>query len=314
MRRWLLFVYLFLLASTVDASPLRGTWHLSNDDRRVQLELSYDQSHYGHTMSIEEFRGLSAADLNTSTEAPAKFQLVREAGTFDFSGTFAGGDGVGRFNFTPDPSYTSRLRSLGVSSDELTDERLFSLAVIDVSSAFIREMQSLGYRESLDRYVAFRIHGATPDFVRQMQSLGYNNLSSDRIVAFRIHGVTPDYVRELKASGYENIESDQLIAFRIHGVTPQFAKDLRDMGVRDLSADRLVAMRIHGVTSDFVRELRDLGYRNLSSDQLVAMRIHGVSTQFIRELANAGYHDVPVEKLVEMRIHGIDADFVRKVK
>lgn len=285
MRRWLLLVYLFLIAATVHADVLRGAWHLSQGERHLQLEMTRGSNHIGHWIDATAFGGLSPSAMNATAETPVHFQLASEAGTFNFDGTFLDGDGVGRFTFTPDASYADRLRSLGVTASELTDERLFSLAILDVSSSFIREMQALGYHEALDRYIAFRIHGATPEFVR-----------------------------DLKAAGYDNVSADRLIAFRIHGVTAQFAGDLRDLAVSDRSADRLVAMRIHGVTTDFVRELGSLGYRNLSSDQLIAMRIHRVTVAFIRELAAAGYRDIPVEKLVAMKIRGIDADFVRKVK
>lgn len=314
MRRYSMIVSLILFPALASAATIRGAWHLSQDDGHLQLDMNTAHHQNNHSIAPEAFQGLSAGQLNSSTEVPAKFQLVREAGTFDFTGSFLNGDGVGRFAFSPDSSYSDRLRTLGVESSELTDDRLFSLALLDVSSAFIREMQSLGYRESLDHYLAFRIHGANPDFVRALQALGYTNVSADQLLAFRIHGVTPGFIRDLKAAGYSGIPADQLVAFRIHGVTAEFARDMRDMNVSELDPEQLVAMRIHGVSSEYVRELRDLGYRSLSSEQLIAMRIHGVTTQFVRELAEAGYHNVPPEKLVSMRIHGIDADFVRKVK
>jgi hypothetical protein len=316
MRRWLLVVSLFMLASVARADAIRGSWRLTPNIRGLglQLQLNYDHSNWGHTVRADQFRGLDANAMAAGSETPARFQLARDAGTFDFTGTFLDGDGVGRFTFTPDASYVSRLQSMGVTSSELTDERLLSLASLDVSASFIHDMQALGYRESLERYVTFRIHGVSPDFVRAMQSAGYSNLSAEQLVTFRIHGVSPEFVRDMKAAGYDNLTAERLVTFRIHGVSTEFAKSMRDLGVKDLSGDQLVAMRIHGVSSDYVRELADLGYRDLSSEDLVRMRIHGVSTQFIRDLADAGYRNIPVEKLVAMKIHGVDADFVRKVK
>ena len=127
-----------------------------------------------------------------------QFAFKHDAGTIDFNGTFENGEGVGRFAFTPNPSYPQSLRSLGVSSDKpLDDERLFSLAMHDISIAFIREMQSLGYKESLERYIAFRIHGVSPEFVRDLKSLGYT-VEAEQLIAFRIHGVTTQFVRELR--------------------------------------------------------------------------------------------------------------------
>ena len=285
MRRAAAFFFVLSLAPIlVFAAQLRGAWHATVDGDRVHLTLLHDRSDSGRSFPRAEFP-LSDAQLKATTETPVSFTLARDAGSIALTGSFQSGEGVGRFTFTPDPAYGQTLRALGVAIDEeLTDEHLFSLAMMDVSTAFIREMQALGYHESLSQYTAFRIHGVNAAFVRDLAALGYSKLTAEQLVTFRIHGVSSDFVRAMKDLGY----------------TP--------------TADELVAFRIHGVSSDFVRELRDLGYTGLSSDQLVAMRIHGVSTQFIRELKSAGYQNVPVEKLIEMRIHGIDADFLRKAQ
>lgn len=157
MRRWLLVVYLFLIAATVRADVLRGAWHLSQGEHHLLLEMTRASSHFGHSIEASAFRGLSASAMNATVETPVRFQLAREAGTFDFDGTFLNADGVGRFTFTPDASYADRLRSLGVT--------------------------------------AFRIHGVTPQFARDVRDRGVSALSADRLVAMRIHGVTTDFVR-----------------------------------------------------------------------------------------------------------------------
>ena len=284
MRRALAIAIFFLAAFTARAAQ-HGAWHLSQrNDGRMQIDLISDHNQNSHPIERTAFTGLTEAQIDAGADTPVDFRLVRDAGTLHFTGTFLHGDGVGRFTFEPNASYTATLRGLGVEASELDDERLFSLAIHDVSASFIREMQSLGYREDLNRYVAFRIHGATPQFVRELNALGYK----------------PD--------------AEALVRFRIHGVSPEFIKGMKELGVRDLESDNLVKLRIHGASVDYVRELRDLGYPNLTADQIVQMRIHGVSTSYIRDLKSAGYAGIPVEKLVSMRIHGIDAEFVRKTK
>ena len=314
MRRSLaLALFFFLAAFTARAASPHGAWHLSQrDDGRMQIEMISDHNQNSHSIDRSAFTGLTSAQIDSSSDTPVDFRMIKDAGTVHFTGMFQHGDGVGRFTFEPNPSYAATLRSLGVAASDLDDERLFSLAIHDVSSNFIREMQSLGYREDLDEYVAFRIHGATPEFVREINALGYHPDSGD-LVAFRIHGATPSFIREIRALGYQP-DADDLIAFRIHGVSPEFIKGMKELGVRDLNSDNLVALRIHGASVNYVRDLRDLGYQNLSADDLVSMRIHGVTTSFIRDLQNAGFANIPVEKLVSMKIHGIDAEFVKRTK
>ncbi|MEK6371858.1 MAG: hypothetical protein AABO58_04105 [Acidobacteriota bacterium] len=288
-RHHFIVLALIVAAATLAfAAEPRGSWHIRSDEGKLHLDVSRrSNSHWGRTITREAFSGLTDAMLSATAETPATFDMVRDAGTIHFTGTFTDGDGVGRFTFTPNRNYQASLRGLGVAAgdDADDDDDLFSLAMHDVSIAFIREMQSLGYREDLDQYVAFRIHGVSPEFVRELRTLGYDKLDADNLVAFRIHGVSPKFVGEMK-----------------------------DLGVRGLTADDVVAMRIHGATTEFVRELRELGYSNLDSDDLIAMRIHGVSPRYIRELKAAGYSNIPVDKLVEMRIHGISADDVKRMK
>src|SRR5437867_8280404 len=270
MRHRVLFVAALLLVSSIaSAAEIRGAWSALVKGDRVHLNMVRDHSNWGRTLPRADF-AVSEAQMNSATETPVRFSLARDAGTVDFNGTFQSGEGVGRFTFTPNRAYAETLRSLNVASDEsLDDERLFSLAMHDISTDFIRTMQSLGYRETLEQYVAFRIHGVTPEFVRELQSVGYDKISGEDLVAFRIHGVSSQFIREMKDLGYK-VDGDQLVAFRIHGVSSEYTRDMKGLGVKELSAD-----------------------------QLVAMRIHGVSTRFIRELADAGYHCIPVEKLIE---------------
>jgi hypothetical protein len=301
-----------LLAAVLGSSGIHGTWSLLTDGDRVQLTVNRDHSNWSQGMPRADFP-LSDAQINAAAETPVHFVLARDAGTITFDGTFQNGEGVGRFSFAPSSTYAATLSSMGVGSDDpLDDERLFAMAMHDVSVAFIREMQSLGLHEDLQTYVRFRIHGITPQFVRDMRSLGFQGASAEDLVRFRIHGVTPEFVRDMRSLGFESATAEDLVRFRIHGVTPKYVRAIRGLGVTGLSSESFVRLRIHGASTDYVRDLADLGYRNLAAEDLVRMRIHGVTPDFIRELGNAGYHGIPVDKLVQMRIHGIDASMLAR--
>ncbi len=341
MRRILLFVYLLLAAFTATnaRAALHGSWHASEaSDHSIQLSLVREHSTFGHTFELSSFTGLGADQLHAGGDKPVKFSLARDAGTIVLEGMFGDGEGGGRFTFTANPGYTNELRSLNVAwSDDMDDERLLMLTSLDVSKQFIRDMQSLGYRTSLEDYTRFRIHGASPEYVREMQTLGYRDLSSEDLVRFRIHGVHADYVRSLNEYGYHPSAED-IVRFRIHGVSAELVKTLTSLGYKNISGEDLVRFKIHGVSSEYVRDLKELGYtpnaedfvnmrihgvsieyiRDLkalgykpSTEDLVRMRIHGVSIDFIRSIKDAGYSGVPVDKLIEMRIHGLDARYLK---
>ncbi|MGZ7039758.1 MAG: hypothetical protein ACXVJO_16395 [Thermoanaerobaculia bacterium] len=308
---------LFAAASTATAA-IHGAWTASTYDTKpgfLQFNVSRRNSSWGNTTDVASFSGLSASQINAATSTPVSFELRRDAGVVKFEGAFRNGDGAGHFDFAPNRSYVETLRSLGVDlqNDEDGEENaLFRLAMHDVSAAFIREMQSLGYRGSIDTYVRFRIHGVTVDYVRDMASLGFKNLEADDLVRSRIHGATPQYIRDMRAAGFNGLSMDELVRSRIHGATPEFIRSMRDRGYGDLSMDDYIRFRIHGVSAEFIDGLHTLGYDKVPAEDLVRMRIHGVTPEYIREMQSAGYRNIPVEKLISMRIHGIDADFAKK--
>jgi hypothetical protein len=312
---------LSLFGALSATAAIDGAWTASLDEKRpdrMYMSIIRGRMHQnGSTFSVASFSGLTKAQIGAATMTPVNFDMRREAGNITFEGTFRNGKGAGQFTFAPNRGYIDAVRSLGIAftlDREKKDEEdwLFTLALHDVSTAFIKTMIAEGYRVSLESYLSMRIFDITPEYIREMRSLGFRNITHDELVASRIHRVTPAYVREMRAAGWD-LSLDELQSSRIHGATPAFAEEMRKLGYGHLDHDDLVSFRIHRVTAEFITDLRKLGYDKLTADQLVSMRIHRVTPEFIHELEEAGYAKVPVEKLISMRIHGIDAKFVRKM-
>jgi hypothetical protein len=312
---------LCLFVPSLAFAAIDGAWTAALDDKRsggIDFSLTREQVHWdGNAMRLADFSGLSEAQTRAATATPVRFELRREAGTIAFEGSFRNGRGAGHFDFTPDRGYIAALRSLGVEPrleharrQRSEDEDLFTLALHDVSTSFIRSMIAEGYKVPLEKYLAMRIFDVTPEYVREMRALGFSSLGAKDLIDSRIHRVTPEYVRPMRAAG-RSPSFEDLKAGSIHGATPQFAAEMKRLGYGDLSLDQLVSFRIHRVTPTFITELRNLGYDRLSANDLVSMRIHRVTPELIRELEAAGYSRVPVDKLVAMRIHGIEPRLVR---
>lgn len=272
-----------LLAAAAAHATIEGGWNASRqrgEPGTIQMNVSYEHSNHGEGMRIADFNGLSAAQVASATTTPVSFSLPREAGTIRFEGTFRNGSGGGGFEFTSNPAYLDALRGMGIAVDggkhggDSADERLLSLAMLDVSTDFIRSMKAVGYDESLDDYTAMRIFKVDPDLVEDFRRLGMRP-PADQLVASQIHGATPEFIGRMRDLGLGSLHLDDYIAFRIHGVSADFVKELGDLGYHDLDGDDLVAFRIHGVTPKFIRELQEDGYDDLSADDLVSMKIHG---------------------------------------
>jgi hypothetical protein len=292
-------------AQEASSGPIQGRWFLEFDSTEAKAQLTMKRtSHRGnwtnsHSIALSEFRGLTRA--SSAAETPARFTLERDAGVISFEGHLDATGGSGRFSFAAAPGFTAAMSRDGVG--DLSDEQVFSAAVLDVSRTFVAELKALGYdRLRFDSLIAMRIHGATPEFIRELKTLGYEGISSDQLVAMRIHGATVEFIRELNALGYERLSSDGLVAMRIHGATPEYIRELKSLGYGRLSPDQLVTMRIHGVTPEYIRGFAEIGYRNVPVDDLVSIRIHGVTIEFARRMQALDPRVSP-DELVNRKIH-----------
>jgi len=315
-----LVVLCVLLAMTfvtpVESREVAGTWTASTkEDGSELLQFSMKTGHdgnMGNNFDLSVFTGLEWDEIVSADRVPVRFEMRREAGTIEFEGTFRGGHGAGEYRFVPNPKFPEMLEWLGVPFKPGKDEEreLFQLAIFDVSTEFIRSMQRIGYKVSLEQFVSFRIFNVNPQYVRAMSAKGFDRLSAEKLVETRIHNVTPEYIQEMRDAG-KDLTLDEYVQSRIFQVTPEFADEMSRIGYPGLDHDTLVQFKIHGVSGEFVRDLRELGYTRVPAEQLVAMRIHGVTPEYIRRVADAGYHKVPVEKLVQMRIFDVDPEMVK---
>lgn len=264
MKRFLtltLFVSLFI---TTTALALDGAWTASLDDDRDHLYFNITQGRHwnmGTNMSLASFANLTPSQVNAAVMTPVTFEMRREAGTVTFEGTFRNGKGAGQFTFAPDRTYIDKIRALGLTFElhrqprERTDEDdLFTLALHDVSTGFIKSMQAIGYKTTLEKYLRMRIFNVTPEYVREMQSL-FSQLDEEDVIKSKIHHVSPEFVREMRAEGYGDISFEDLVRFRIHRVTKEFIDDLRAAGYDHVPPHKLVQMRIQGIDAKMIKAM-----------------------------------------------------------
>ena len=216
---WTIVPALLLLAPSLqllgeDRGAVSGRWLLDfEQDGSIQLTLKRRSDSHGSWNSssdyeLKDFRGLQRP--SGTSDAPARFEMVRDAGTIAFEGRLDEAGGGGRFTHTPNAEYVAALGKMGYGPSDA--DELFSLTVHDVSRAFIGDLQGLGYkRVPLDDLVGMRIHGATPEFIRALKSLGYADLSRDDLVSMLIHGETQAFILQMKALGYDRLSADDLV-------------------------------------------------------------------------------------------------------
>jgi hypothetical protein len=304
-------------------SAYTGQWlaEFRTGEERVQLSFRYnirgegfnDSSNTSFRIAPDQLQGLTREQAMSSAGGRVQFQLKRDAGTLYCEGWFKNGQGSGHFTFSANPAYTAELRRQGYSSP--TAEQQFSMALHDVSFAFIEELKAQNYpRPTLDQLVETGTHGVSLEYLRGLKALGYVLRSVESLIEMRDHGVSLNFINELAALGYERLTAEQLVETKDHGVNPDFVREFEAAGYGRLPLAELIELKDHGVSTGFVRELAALGYNKLATAQLREMKDHGVDPGFIREIKQLGYADVTVDQLIRLRDHGVTASFIQKMR
>jgi hypothetical protein len=204
-------------------SSITGQWTISGPivEERVQLSIRRynprSEMNSSSLLPLSQFSGLTRDQLGSQTGSVARFDIVRDAGTFRLEGFLQNGSGGGNFTFMPNAGYANDMRSRGYS--DLSDENIFRLAIHDVSLQFVNEMAAMGYKElKTDKLITMRIHGVTPNFIREIEALGFGRPEIDQLVRMKIHGITPDFIRKVRARGFSNASIDQMVRLKVHGI------------------------------------------------------------------------------------------------
>lgn len=257
----------------------------------------------GRGYALSEFQGLTREQA-LGARADVRFRLVREAGTFEFEGSFREGKGAGHWTLTPNQSFVSMMGSRGY--DNLTEDDLFSAAVFDINSKSMEDLKAAGFdRLSFKELVEASIFKVTGDFIREMKSAGYENLSLKELVEARIFKVDAQYAKDVQAMGFGRQPLKGLVEMRIFKITPEFIRDIRALGFDNLSLRELLDFSIHKVTAEFLNALKAEGFTVISPQQAVELKIHRVDADFVRRVKAKGFTDVTLRQLVDLRIHGI---------
>jgi beta-lactamase regulating signal transducer with metallopeptidase domain len=169
---------------------------------------------------------------------------------------------------------------------------------------YIDQMRAAGYSVDLDKYVAMKIQGVTPEYARSMAATGFGKPTADELIAMKIHGVDPGEVTELKSAGIEPGNYQDLITYRIFKVSPEFVAGMKSAGFNNVPAKKLVELRIQGVTPEFAKTAKQQ-WPEATIDQLVQLRIFNINGAFIASAKRHGLEPLTIDKLVRLRISGI---------
>ncbi len=172
---------------------------------------------------------------------------------------------------------------------------------------YIEQMRAAGYTPDLDKLIAMKIQGVTPEYARALTQVGLGKPSADELVAMKIHGVTPEYIAKMRDSGIGPESFDKAVAFKIFNVSPEYLAELKSAGIGTLDSDKLIAFRVQGVTPEFAKEMKQQ-FPSVTPDELISMRIFHIDRSFITSVKKHGLDVTDVQKLIQLRISGLLPD------
>ena len=174
---------------------------------------------------------------------------------------------------------------------------------------YIDGMRAAGYDVDIDKYIAMKVQGITPEYAQAMAKVGFGKPSADDLIAMKVQGVTPEYISELRAAGLQPGTIGDLVSYRIFNVTPEFVAAMKAAGFDSIPPKKLVELRVHNVTPEYAKTVKQQ-YPNATIDELVQLRIFHIDDAFLAAAKRHGFSSLSIEKLVQLRISGVlgDAD------
>jgi hypothetical protein len=168
-------------------------------------------------------------------------------------------------------------------------------------------MRAAGYDVDVDKYIAMKVQGITPEYAQAMAKVGFGKPSAGELIAMKIQGVTPEYVSELRAAGLQPSSIGELISYRIFQVTPQFLAGMKAAGFDSIPPKKLIELRVQGVTPEYAKTMKQQ-YPTATINELVQLRIFHIDDAFLAAAKRHGFSLLSIQKLVQLRISGVLGD------
>jgi hypothetical protein len=262
-------------------NTVTGDWNasVSKDNSKLNLHLERrtergGRNEHGQTYDFSELQGLSREQALNG--GPVSFSLVREAGRIDFQGSFQDGKGSGTFRFTGNAAFVSAMKSRGFNFEddsESNNDRLFSAAMINVTTALADDLASAGFgklqTDDLFKAAIFKINST---FMREMKASGFADLGMEELVKARIFKIDADFVRQVAQMGFDKEPFESLVKMQIFKVTPEFVTEVRNEGLTNLQVEDIVKLRIFKIDAEFIRQAKADGVP-LEVESLVRRKI-----------------------------------------
>ncbi len=306
---------------------IEGFWEAKFKEKSLTLILFKNKrgkNRYNGTvytgLQYSEVQGLNASQIRTSS-GDVQFRLVKESGTFVFTGEANSGAGGGTYEFQVNTKFVEQMKGLGFNDVEEKD--LVTLAVTDVNMALLRELSGLKLRT--EEAVEIAVLGIKPEFVKEARQ---NGLNGEEIKEYGVLGIKNEYIKEMKQYGYNldeikelgvlgikadyveemkkfGVKTDEIKEYGALGIRPDKVKELKDAGV---PVDEIKEYGVLGIRPEYVNTMKSLGYK---VEDIKEIGVLGIKPEMVKEYKDAG---VPVDDIKEYGVLGIRVEYIKEMK
>lgn len=241
---FLTFLAVVMLALPANADVARGTWNITSDRGAIVLQMNWhspDGRHENSHSSSIDAQTLGISSALASPGQHATFQLHREAGGYAFDGWLGNGQGAGSYTFTTNDAFFARLRNRGYDVQTLDYEMAF--ANLDITSAYVDQMESLGYKGNVNQLIALKALDVTAQYVHDLQAAGITDITQSQVISMRALHIDRAYVNEIADAGFPHLSASQYVTLKALHVDGAYIRYLRGHGFKNLTVSQVVTMK-----------------------------------------------------------------------
>jgi hypothetical protein len=250
MRRILALSLLLALGMTTAVAETTGTCSIRAGRTENKMSFNWqrgdcaDEHHChdgGSDMLWSKWSGVRPADLQREGAA-VDARMRAESGEMRCVGTVHDAAMRGTYSFTPDAEFAKRMIAMGFS--EQTPERLQGYALLDVTTAWVKEMKDAGVTEmTAEKLMGLKALKVDAAYVKAMAAAGYPELRANKLTGMKAVGVSPEKVQAVRAMGYSPTE-EELIQMSVFKIDAPFVERMRSRGFQNLTIAQLVKIKV----------------------------------------------------------------------
>jgi beta-lactamase regulating signal transducer with metallopeptidase domain len=179
-------------------------------------------------------------------------------------------------------------------------------------SDYIDAMKAAGYDVDLDKYIAMKNQGITPQYAADMAKAFGGKVPVGQLIALKVQGITPEYITTMRAAGFDG-DAGKFIAMRVQDITPEYATEMaKATGETKISVDKLIAMRVQDLTPDFIAQMHAAGY-DADVNKLIAMKVQDITPEYAGQMSKLGFGKPSVDQLIALKVQGVSPDYAAQL-